>query len=220
MTSRSLKVLTLAFVLLALPVAASAQDKAKLPYSTVSEYQALFQSLEHLDRIVPSMIITSTNPDVPPQSIEFKIIDSGSWHTFNPDEYGEIEFPIRPDWADSTLLSDQPKGTLQLAVGYSARPLTKTSMTYQELMGLVSQFEEALTALAKMRGQKPPTVKGLTIQLPEGSNAALHVLSQKRKQTIKPYTTGVVVIKLKDALWKENPAVEFDDLPIGIVPLQ
>lgn len=206
--------------MLALSATASAQDKAKLPYSTVSEYQALFQSLEHLDRIVPSMIIASTNPDVPPQAIEFKIIDSGNWQTFSPDEYGEIEFPVRPDWSESTLLSNQPRGTLQLAVGYSARPLTSTSMTYQELMGLVPQFEEALATLAEMRGQKPPTVKGLTIQLPEGSNAAVHILSQKRKQTIKPYTTGAVVIKLKDALWKENPPVEFDALPIGIVPLQ
>ena len=210
----------LALALVAPPFLSYAQDEAKLPYSVIMEYQALFESLEHLERILPSMIVASTDPKIPPQTIEFKIIESGNWQTFHPDEYGEIEFPVRPDWADRTLLTNQPKGTLQLAVGYAARPLDKTSMTYQELLGLVSQFQEALTALADMRGNDPPEIKGLTMQFPEGSNAAVHILSAKRKQTIKPYSTGAVVIRYKDALWKENPTVEFDALPIGIVPLQ
>lgn len=206
--------------LVASPLLSYAQDEARLPYSVIMEYQALFESLEHLERILPSMIVASTDPKIPPQTIEFKIIESGNWQTFHPDEYGEIEFPVRPEWADRTLLTNQPKGTLQLAVGYAARPLDKTSMTYQELLGLVPQFQEALSALAEIRGDQPPEIKGLTIQFPEGSNAAVRILAAKRKQTIKPYSTGTVVIRYKSALWKENPPVEFDALPIGIVPLQ
>lgn len=208
------------FALASMPSIGFAQDEARLSYSVIMEYQALFESLEHLERISPSMIVASTDPKILPQTIEFRIIESGDWQTFQPNEYGEIEFPARPDWADRTLLTNQPKGTLQLAVGYAARPLESTSMTYQELLGLVSQFQEALSALAKMRGKTPPEIKGLTIQLPEGSNAAVHILSAKRKQTIKPYSNGVVVIRYKDALWAENPPIEFDALPIGIVPLR
>jgi len=37
---------------------------------------------------------------------------------------------------------------------------------------------------------------------------------------LKSYSTGVVVMKYSDALWQENPPVEFDELPIGIVPLE
>ena len=204
---------------MALPLAIQAQVKAQLPYSMVSSYHELFKSLENLDLISPSMMITSTNRKVAPQTIEFKIRYTTDWLTFNPDENGVIKFPDQPDWANLVFLSNQPKGTLQLVIGFSAKPLSSASMSYQELMALVKQFDEALAALAKMRGEAPQKVKGLTIQMPEGSGAAVHVLSKKGKKTLKPYATGVVVMKYSDALWQENPAVELDELPIGIVPL-
>jgi hypothetical protein len=87
-------------------------------------------------------------------------------------------------------------------------------------MGLVAQFEEALAALAGVQGEPPPKIKGLTIQMPEGSGAAAHLLLQKGKKTLKPYSTGIVVIRYEEALWQENPPVEFDELPLGIVPLR
>jgi len=71
-----------------------------------------------------------------------------------------------------------------------------------------------------MQGQPAPKIKGLTIQLSEGSGAAVHVLAQKGRQTLKSHSSGVVIIKYSDALWQENPPVEFDELPIGISPLQ
>jgi hypothetical protein len=214
------QILLIAVLLTGLPLEAHAQDKAKLPYAMVSSYLELFKSLAHLDLIVPSMMISSTNPEVSPQAIEFKISTSTGWQTFNPNENGVIEFPDQPDWADLTLLSNQPKGTLQLVIGFSARPLPSASMSYQELMSLVPQFDEALAALASLQGQQPSKIKGLTIQLPEDSGASVSVLSQKGKQTIKSYSNGVVVIKYDEALWQENPPVEFDQLPMGILPLR
>jgi hypothetical protein len=207
-------------LLMGLPLTGNAQDRARLPYSMVSSYLELFKSLGHLSLISPSMMIASTNPDVLPQSIEFKISTSSGWQTFNPDENGVIEFPDQTEWADLIFLTNQPKGTLQLVIGFSAKPLTSTSMSYQELMGLVPQFDEALAALAGLQGQPPTKVRGLTIQLPEDSGATVNLLSQKGKQTLKSYSSGVVVIKYDEALWQENPPVEFDQLPIGIVPLR
>ena len=206
--------------LTASPLMTSAQDKAQLPYSMVSSYLELFKSLGHLNMILPSMMISSTNAEVTPQTIEFMIKAPDGWQTFSPDENGVIVFPDQPDWAGLNLLSNQPKGTLQLVIGFSARRLTSTSIPYQGLMGLVPQFEEALTALASMQGEQAPKIKGLTIQFSEGSGAAVHVLAQKGRQTLKPHSSGLVIIKYSDALWQENPPVEFDELPIGISPLQ
>ncbi len=191
-----------------------------MPYSTVSSYLGLFNSLEHLKLIIPSMMIGSVNPEVAPQAIEFKIKTSNGWQDFSPDENGVIIFPEQPEWAELIFISNQPKGTLQLVIGFSARPLDSTNITYQELMGLVPQFDEALTALASMQGQPQRKVKGLTIQLSEGSGGAIRVLSQKGKKTLKSNSTGVVIIKYNDTLWQENPPVELDELPIGIIPLQ
>jgi hypothetical protein len=217
---KQLQSVLLAVLLSALPLATSAQDKAQLPYSTVSSYLGLFNSLEHLKLIIPSMMIGSVNPEVAPQAIEFKIKTSNGWQDFSPDENGVIIFPEQPEWAELIFISNQPKGTLQLVIGFSARPLDSTNITYQELMGLVPQFDEALTALASMQGQPQRKVKGLTIQLSEGSGGAIHVLSQKGKKTLNSNSTGVVIIKYNDTLWQENPPVELDELPIGIIPLQ
>jgi hypothetical protein len=195
-------------------------QQAVLPYSLVSKYMDLFQSLEHLDRIVPEMMIVSTNAAVKPQDIEFKIRVSESWETFSPNESGIIQFPNQPEWASLSFISNQPKGTLQMGVSYSAVPLTSTQISYQELMGLVPQFREALEALASLQGLPAPEVTGLTIQLPEGTDASVRIDSQKGKRTLNSYSTGSVVLKYDDGLWAENPPVEFDQLPIGIVPLR
>jgi len=217
---RQLQTLLLAMLLVALPLAANAQDKAQLPYSMVNGFLELFKSLEHLELIIPSMMINSTNSEISPPAIEFKINPSDGWQTFSPDENSVMEFPYQPGWAGLNLISNQPKGTLQLIIGFSARRLNSTSMPYQDLMGLVPQFDEALAALASLQGQQPQKIKGLTIQLSEGSGAAVHLLAKKGRQTLKSSSAGVVIIRYSDALWQENPPVEFDELPVGIVPLR
>ncbi len=219
MPRRPFKTFLLTLLLAALPLTSWSQDKAQLPYSMISSYLELFKSLEHLELIIPSMMIVSTNPQVAPQAIEFKVSSPAGWQAFSPDANGVIQFPDQPDWMNLVMISNQPKGTLQLGVAYAARPLKSASMPYQELMSLVPQFEEALTALAEQQGKPPSKVTGLTIQMPENSSAAVHVHSQKGEKTLKSYASGVVVIKYDQTLWEENPQVEFDAIPIGIVPL-
>lgn len=210
----------LTFSLAFLSSSLQAQQQAALPYALASKYMDLFQSLEHLDRIVSELLVVSTNPDIKPQSIEFKIRVVDKWQTFHPNETGVIQFPREPDWANLTFISNQPKGTLQLGVSFSAVPLTSTETSYQELMGLVPQFREALVALADLQGIPAPEVTGLTIQLPQGSDASVRIGSPKGQRTVKSYATGIVSLRYDEALWEDNPTVEFDQLPIGIIPLQ
>ena len=191
-----------------------------MPYSMVSSYQELFKSLQHLDLISPSIIILSTDPQVAPTDILFKIKLADDWQNFSPDENGVIEFPDQPDWQNLNLISNQPKGTLQLVIGFKARQLSSTTTTYQQLMGLVPQFKEAMAALATMQGQPAPELKGLTIQLPEEPGGTVSILSKKRETTLKASSAGMVIMKYKQALWDENPAVEFSKVPVGIIPLQ
>ncbi|MDH3939944.1 MAG: hypothetical protein OET46_03060 [Xanthomonadales bacterium] len=210
----------LAVLLSVWPATALSQEKAQLPYSMVSSYQELFKSLQHLDLISPSIIILSTDPQVAPTDILFKIKLADDWQNFSPDENGVIEFPDQPDWQNLNLISNQPKGTLQLVIGFKARQLSSTTTTYQQLMGLVPQFKEAMAALATMQGQPAPELKGLTIQLPEEPGGTVSILSKKRETTLKASSAGMVVMKYKQALWDENPAVEFSKVPVGIIPLQ
>lgn len=210
----------LAVLLSVWPATALSQEKAQLPYSMVSSYQELFKSLKHLDLISPSIIILSTDPQVAPTDILFKIKLADDWQNFSPDENGVIEFPDQPDWQNLNLISNQPKGTLQLVIGFKARALSSTTTTYQQLMGLVPQFKEAMAALATMQGQPAPELKGLTIQLPEEPGGTVSILSKKRETTLKASSAGMVIMKYKQALWDENPAVEFSKIPVGIIPLQ
>jgi len=220
MMIKSLGAFFLALGLVAHTLTVQAQENAVLPYSLVSKYLELFKSLEHLDRIVPGLLVASTDPGVKPQDILFRILTPGGWQNFSPDSNGNIRIPWQPDWADLVLFSNQPKGSLQLGVGFSAKLPETTRTTYQELMKLVPQFEEALTALATLQGQPAPQVKGLSIQMPEGDDASIRVISQKNQRVLNSYVTGIIVIKYDDDLWQENPPVEFDELPIGIVPLK
>ena len=210
-----------ALALSALPLTASAQAKGQLPYATVNSYLELFRSLEHLDLITPSMMVYSTNPRVSPQSIELKVMTDDGWQNFRPDENGIVSLPEKPDWADHNLITNQPKGTLQLVIGFTAKPLNSPSISYQELMGLVPQFDEALAALASQQGQPAPgKVKGLTVQMSEGSGASVNVRSAKSRKPLKSNSAGILIMKYSDAIWQENPPVEFSEIPIGIMPLQ
>ena len=220
MVRKQFRFFLFALLLFVSPLTTMAQAKAQLPYSTVASYQELFKSLAPLDRIVASMIVLSTNRQVAPQTITFKIKVDDDWQSFSPDENGVIEFPDQPAWNDLNLISNQPKGTLQLIIGFKAKPLDSKTTTYQELMALVPQFKEALSALAAKQGQPAPDIKGLTVQFREGSGATVKILSQKRKATLKSTRAGMVIKKYNQALWDENPPVEFDELPVGIVPLQ
>lgn len=220
MTRHNAKSILLTLSLVLLTGLLQAQQQAILPYALASKYMDLFQSLEHLDRIVPELLVVSTNPKVKPQNIEFRIRVEEAWQTFNPSESGVIKLPNNPDWSKLSFVSNQPKGTLQLGVSFSATPIASQQITYQELMGLVPQFQAALEALADLQALPAPEVSGLTIQLPHDSDASVRIDSQKGQRTLKSYTTGIVVLKYDDALWEENPLVEFDQMPIGIVPLR
>lgn len=218
MLRRSFHFFLLVLALAALPFAASAQEKGQLPYATVNSYLELFRSLEHLDLIIPSMMIFSTDPKVSPSSIELKVLTDDGWQNFSPDENGVVSLPENPDWHDHNLITNQPRGTLQLVIGFKAKPLTSATMPYQELMGLVPQFDEALAALASQQGQPAPgKVKGLTIQMSEGSGATVTV---QGKRPLKSNSAGMLIMKYNEAQWQQNPQVDFSEIPVGIVPLQ
>jgi len=77
---------------------------------------------------------------------------------------------------------------------------------------------EALAALAELQGRQPPTVHGLTIQMPPNASVTVH--TRPRPRDMKPNAAGLVVLTRDPALIKENPEVEFSELPLGILPLQ
>lgn len=212
----------LGILLLALswPLSLAAQQNAQLPYDTAYRYLAFFKSLDHLDRIAPSLLITSTDPAVTPDQIEFKLAEGGDWIIFKPDQTGVIEFPANEDWLDKQriLISNQPKGTLQLQVGFHARPIENLQLPYRELMMVTDQFGEALAALAELQGTQTPTVHGLTIQM--APNASVTIQTRPRPRDMKPNAAGLVVLTRDPALTKENPDVEFSERPLGILPLQ
>lgn len=198
---------------------AFAQDTARLPYEMAYRYLQFFESLEHLERIAPGMMITSTNPGVKSADIEFTLQDGGNTSTLQLDENGVIDIPVNPAWLESglVLVSNQPKGTMQLEIAFHARPVTSNQMKYADLMALATEFEEAMTALAELQGNRPPTIYGLTIQMPPGGTIDLLA---KRKQKLEPNAAGFIVLKTDKRLEKENPEIVFSELPLGILPLQ
>ena len=199
---------------------ATAQDNATLPYETAHRYLALFDSLAHLDLIEPALMIASTNPDVKPTDIEFRIVGVDGWESIRPAENGVIEIPVKEEWLQGgkSFISNQPKGTLRLEVAFHARPLAAERMPYRDFMALADQFGEALSALAELQGTAPPDIKGLTLQMPAGGS--VEILSSKRQRTLKANAAGILIMKTDAALLTENPEIVFSEIPPGVIPLQ
>ena len=204
--------------LVALPLRGLAQSNASLPYQMVLQYFELFDSLAHLERLVPSMSIASTQAGVAPQDVEFRVTEGGSWQRIRPDEQGIIEFPRNAEWESLVFLTNQPKGTLQLMINFSAEPLTSKNTDYQDLMTLRNQFAEAMSELARLHGQPAPEILGLSIAMPEGSNITIE--SPKTRKPFERNAAGLVLLRYDQKLWDMNPPVVFSELPVGILPLQ
>ena len=203
-----------------LPAVSEAQDRARLPYDMAFQYLQLFESLGHLQLISPAMIIASTDPSVKPEDISFRILVNGEWLTFKPGADGVIVLPFRETWTAQSLVlgSAQPRGTLMWESGFQARGLASESVAYRDVLLLVDQFSEALSAVAALQDSPAPDILGLTIQMPAG--AGMTIQSAKRPKIITPNSAGIIILKHNPSLWEENPSIVFDSLPLGIMPLQ
>lgn len=217
--ARAICLLVLASIM---PGFAMSQEKASLPYATVYDYLEVINSLSHLDQLVPQLTIRSELPEVAIETVEFRIRADDDWQSFSPDKNGVIEFPYNSDWSrrNLTFITNQPRGTMAMDVSFTHKQLTEEVLPYQDLMSVAKQFEEALAALSEITQRTPPKVNGLTIRMPDGKADTLTIQSEKRKQVLKPNATGLINIKFKQALWDENPMVEFSQIPIAMVPLQ
>lgn len=204
---------------LLVPLAVNAQEKASLPYQMAWTYLELFDSLAHLELIRPSINITSTDSSVAPGDIEFRVIVDGAWRSFRVGDSGSMDLPREPDWRDRqlVLISNQPKGSLQLQIGFSAVALPGNPVPYQHLVAIQAQFSEAMKRLSEVSGQSSPEIKGLTLLMP--GDAGLEIQG-KRKQALKPNSAGIINLAYDARLEQENPPVQFDKPPLGIVPLQ
>jgi hypothetical protein len=213
------RILLFSLCWLLMPLALSAQEKASLPYQMAWTYLELFDSLAHLDLVNPSINITSTNSSVAPGDIEFRVNVDGSWQTYRLDASGGIDLPREPSWLERklVLISNQPKGSLQLQIGFSAVALSENPVPYQHLVAIQGQFSEAMNRLSEVSGQSSPEIKGLTLLMP--GDAGLEIQG-KRKQALKPNSAGIINLAYDARLEQENPPVQFDQLPLGIMPLQ
>jgi hypothetical protein len=167
----------------------------------------------------PSINISSVNSAVKREDIEFRINADGHWIHFKLDESGALDVPRNPEWLERNLvmLSNQPKGSLQLEIGFSAVPISENPVPYQHLVNIRGQFQEAMDTLSEVTGQASPGIKGLTFIMPEGAGLTIEAA---RKQAMKPNSVGIINLAHDPRLEKENPPVQFDETPLGIVPLQ
>ncbi len=196
--------------------AALAQAAGSTPYASL--YEALKPALEvrNFDRLQARANVQSKLRQVRPDQIRMDIQSSRGTRKLVVDSKGDVDFPF-----DATLLSEnplvtsnQPKGSLTLAVTIMLRPFPTLRVPYREISTALAQVEQVL---ARDPDQAGVHVRGVEFNFPPGSAATLAVRGRS-EQLLMADADGRILLTDADEWHRPDVEVEFSETPLRILP--
>ncbi len=146
----------------------------------------------------------------------FTIQAKGGAQKLTVDPDGEIHgFPMSAELLkeNPSVVTNQPKGTLNLGGGLAAVLSKGTTFSYQQLAALFDAGNAEIKEQAGMLSFVAPSIKSLTFEFFTGGSQTLTVASKTGPRTIKADTKGRLVFTLEKALVAENPVVTLSEQP-------
>lgn len=227
---------------MAVMCSASATDShyGTLPYKTLLETLQKADGLRDLDHLSVSVTVSSTLPNVSMQDITLTIRDKSDPIILAVDKTGQFTLPVTPELQaeNPDVVSNQPKGTLDLNVTINIRPPKTTTVRYSDLMAGAMQFNAAIKRQAGMLSWFAPHVDGILLVYANGgthraiigtgvgSKTIVSVPLASLKNRLKLYSIGhdasaatAIVLETDEVLLKQDPYVKLDALPDGVGPL-
>src|SRR5690349_3891495 len=156
----SLGLLLLSLVLCAILPARAADELASLHYSDLYGIEQKVADLSDLKQLRLGLFVTSTRPGVAPQDIKMTMHRaSGELVDIPVDPSGRIALPhsdaLKSE--DPLITTNQPRHSLNATVVIDILPLTRTDLSYAELILGVQQFNQAIDrqgVMASLFGSK------------------------------------------------------------------
>lgn len=208
---RILSVLAVLVFAAALP----AQEVGKLPYKTLDE---IFQKAAGVDRskVALRVLISSKNAAVKPGDITLTIDSKSAGSTRVPvgPDGGIRDFPqteaLRKE--NPFILSNQPKGSLQLAADIGFPVPAEKTFPYQRLVDGVNEINATIKKQAGMLSVLVGTASKLSFQFGD-PKATVTVPSKSGPTVLKADAQGNVVVTVDAALAKGDAQVVLSEKP-------
>ncbi len=193
----------------------AAQDKAVLPYQKL--YEAFQKAATVKSTEVRAVIVVVPKDGaVKPGDVTFTIQAKGGAQKLAVDPDGEIHgFPLSAELLkeNPSVVTNQPKGTLNLGGGLAAVLPKGATYSYQQLAALFDAGNAQVKEQAGLLSFVAPAIKSLTFEFFAGGGQTLTVASKVGPKTIKADAKGQLVFTLEKVLVAENPAVTLSEPP-------
>jgi len=209
---------------------------AQLPYTQLLGYQQRVDELQDLKQLKVWENVKSSRHGVKPSDITLTIMRDaahGGPLAIAVDGGGNFTLPVTQALKDEDALvvSNQPKGTLELSVNWEISLPASTDLRYSQLMSGAQQYNEAMRRQGVTASMLAPKATGLLLVYPDGGHrVTLHTAAGDKVITSKSYkelgdavkgidmsgmpaSTTMIHLPLDKALLKQDPAVTLDAMP-------
>lgn len=194
----------------------AAQAPGSTPYATL--YKALEPALEvrRFDRLEARANVQSKQALVRPAQIRMEIRSGRGIRRLKVEANGDLDFPLDDSLLSENplVVSNQPKGSLTLAVTIMLRPFPTLRVPYREIAMALSQVRQVL---AQDPSQVGVQVRGVEVNFPPGRNATLAVRGRS-EQLLMADASGRVLLTDADEWHRPDVEVEFSEMPLRIIP--
>ena len=210
--------LKIASLLLAFAIPVAAEDFGSMPYAKL---HALFQDASGISapNIRPTVVVNSTNKEVPPAAITLTIQAKSGLIKVPIEPDGEIRaFPMNAELLkeNPAVQSNQPKGTLRLIPGITVQLPDTLTYTGAQLNELLEQANAAIKKQAGTMARLAPQAKGFNFQFRSPYNQTLTIVSKSGSKTLRPDPNGIIALAMDKLTLSENPTVTVSEKPLKV----
>jgi hypothetical protein len=187
----------LAATLLALPLAlipgTARAEWRDIPYADVAKMPLM------LDKVDPQHIYKTRLVAKPgkglkalPAGLRLQVKVNGQIVPVPVTAEGNIQLPIRQDWADAgaVIQSNQPKGVVSVNMNFDARTPPGTRMSYAQLTESAPVLERGISEMAGFMSFMAPDVKALVLKWEQPGHTAVLTLPDGKKKSWKADAKG------------------------------
>jgi hypothetical protein len=212
----ALRRLLCAAALLLVASGLAAQAPGSTPYATL--YKALEPALEvrRFDRLEARANVQSKHGLIRPEQIRMEIRSGRGIRRLKVEPNGDLDFPLDDQLLSENplVVSNQPKGSLTLAVTIMLRPFPTLRVPYREISVALAQVRQVI---AQDPNQAGVQVRGVEVNFPPGRNATLAVRGRS-EQLLMADASGRVLLTDADEWQRPDVEVEFSEAPLRIIP--
>ena len=200
--------------------AGRAQEKATVPYAKIYDAFQRAKSVRTRDVRV-AIAVASKNEAVPPGAVRLTIQAKGGARKLHVDPDGEIRaFPISAKLLQENppVVSNQPKGSLQIGGGLFFNAPATTTYRYRKLSDLLAAGNAVSKKRAGFFSLVAPQAKSVLFVFFHGTGQTLTVRSKSAPETLKANEKGEIALRIDPALLAENPTVRLSEKPSKVLP--